>query len=249
MKIVIAGKGGVGKTLIAGLFVLRLSKFKKGNILAIDADPNSNLNMVLGVNYKGTVSDIAEELKRPPKEAGISRLDYLRMALQDIILEDEAFDLLVMGRPEKAGCYCAVNDLLRNTINELSRAYHFIIVDSEAGMEHISRKTSGDMDLLLIVAEPTMASIRTASEIYELARDLGLKLGKVIYLVNKVKQGLPPRIRRYIDENGMHPFYVLPYSEALEDVYEGGRSLRDFNDGRILDCIDIIIREEVLGLF
>ena len=153
MIVAVAGKGGVGKSTISALLVRMLSE--EGMILAVDADPNSNLGMKLGLEVHGTIGGVREGLLdkggQPPKD--MSKQEYLRLKLQEVLAEGEGFDLLTMGRPEGPGCYCYVNNLLRVFVDQLMERYPHVIIDNEAGMEHLSRRTAKRMDLLLLVSD------------------------------------------------------------------------------------------------
>lgn len=246
MIVVIAGKGGVGKTAISALLVRRLSDLKKADILAIDADPNSNLNFLLGLDYEFSLADLREELNRPLSQPGVSKLEYLSFRFQDAILEADDFDLLVMGRPEGPGCYCAVNNLLRDAIARLSKSYSYVIIDSEAGMEHLSRRTTGQIDLLFLVAEPTRAALQAIVRSREIARNLNFKVKNVVYIINKLRAELSPELKNFLDSNQINSYYALPFSEELSFLSESQKTIYDFNDRKYLEGIDIIVERELL---
>ncbi|MCX7661102.1 MAG: AAA family ATPase, partial [Candidatus Omnitrophica bacterium] len=144
-KIAVSGKGGTGKTTISALIIRTLIEDKKIPILAVDADPNSNLYLSLGAKFNRTIADLREEV-RDNTPSGFSKTDYFNLKLQEAISENNGFDLLVMGRPEGQGCYCSVNNLLREYLTRLSKNYPFVVIDCEAGLEHLSRRTSDDLD-------------------------------------------------------------------------------------------------------
>lgn len=248
MIIVVAGKGGVGKTFISALLIRRLSELRKGNILAIDADPNSNLNLLLDLNFKQSLADVVEELKKPTTQPGLSKPEYLKLRFQEVIVEAMDFDLLVMGRPEGEGCYCAVNNLLREMITKFSKHYHYTIVDSTAGLEHLSRKTTGKIDTLLLISEPDIISLQAVLRAQQIAGELNFQIKKIIYIINKVKSTLPDKLKEFLTSKHITNFYTLTYSEDLDLIYESGRSIYDFNDGKCLSNIDIIINKEILNL-
>ncbi len=166
--IALAGKGGVGKTTIAGMVIKYLVDNQKGAVLAIDADPSANLNMVLGLEMDWTIGDIREDMLAQVKESltaggatmgalpgGISKREYLDYQVRAALSEGDDFDLIAMGQPEGQGCYCAVNHNLREVVDSISKNYAFIIIDNEAGMEHLSRRTTRDVEHLLIVSDPS----------------------------------------------------------------------------------------------
>lgn len=189
-KIAIAGKGGTGKTTLASLFIRNIIEAEKGNILALDADPNSNLNELLGVKIEGTVGQLVEDFKKNGAviSSGLYKDQAVEMNIHRIITEGKGFDLLVMGRGEGPGCYCAANNLFKKYIDVLQQNYPVVVMDNEAGMEHLSRKTTQNMDYLLIVSDPSPRGIMAAKRIKELAGELNIKAGKILLVVNRVGQ-------------------------------------------------------------
>ncbi len=245
MKIAVAGKGGVGKTIVSAMMVRKLIEYGKGPILVIDADPNANLNILLGVNYTRTVSDIVEEFKTRTS-GGVSKVDILKMNFQDIIVEEEHFDLVVMGVPEGPGCYCAVNDIVREILKQFAKNYPYVIFDAEAGLEHLSRKTAGEIDLLLLVSEPNVSSLNTLLKVKEIINHIGLKVNQYFYVINKIRGELTSYIQDFIFKNQLLPFLTLPFSQHLLQLYERGDDIFKFWDGNFMEKFDIIIREKIL---
>ena len=176
--IAVAGKGGTGKTTLSALITTSLVKSGKIPILPVDADPNANLNEALGVTYETTVVQTAEDVLQDhgSHPAGVARDRIVEYSLHDALVESKGFDLLVMGHGEGAGCYCHANDLLRGFLGKLSEGYSHVVLDNEAGMEHLSRRTARSMDVLLLVANPTVTSLRTVRRIHELIDKLKLKI-------------------------------------------------------------------------
>jgi len=211
--IAIAGKGGVGKTTVASLLIRHLLKIDKP-ILAVDADPNSNLNKLLGLEYGETIADIREEAKNLAS-ASLSKSDFFNMRLQEILTEGNGVDLLVMGRPEGPGCYCAINNILREYLSKLSKNYKFIVVDNEAGMEHLSRRTSDNIDKLLLVSDPTSVGITSAINAYATAKNAGLKVKDASVLINKSKKGISEEKISLIKKSGLD---IEKNSESGKDV-------------------------------
>lgn len=183
--IALAGKGGVGKTTIGGMLIRYLiEEVKKGPVLAVDADPNSNLNEILGVAVHSTIGQAREELKKDVP-TGMSKDNWVEYKVQESVIEAAGFDLLVMGRPEGPGCYCAANSLAKKYIDALKENYPFVVVDNEAGMEHMSRLVTQDIDVLYVVSDPTPRGILTVSRIVSIIGELGLTIRKTAVIVNR----------------------------------------------------------------
>ena len=187
-NIALAGKGGVGKTSLAGLLIRYLIKHGKTPVMAIDADANANLNEVLGVEVENTIGEVREEIlgRDGAQPGGMSKETYFEMMIHQLVEENKGFDLLVMGRPEGPGCYCFVNNLIRKYSDELSEKYPIIVTDNEAGLEHMSRRTTQNTDLLLVVSDPSQRGIKTAKRVLDLADELKLNIKKTALIVNRV---------------------------------------------------------------
>jgi len=218
ISIAVSGKGGTGKTTLCGLIIAVLKAKGKTPILAIDADPNSNLNEALGVEATSAIGTMREEVLKSVEAipAGIPKETYVEYQLQEALVEDKGFDLLIMGRPEGPGCYCYVNSLLRKYIDLLSGNYPYIVMDNEAGMEHLSRRTTSKADLLLIVSDPTLRGIQTAARIRDLAREEELGIGEIFLVVNRAKSELPSVLREEIEKRGLSLLAVIPEDPAIE---------------------------------
>ncbi|UCD85021.1 MAG: AAA family ATPase, partial [Deltaproteobacteria bacterium] len=185
--IAVAGKGGSGKTTLASL-IIRFLHRQGGPILAVDADPNSNLGMSLGLTARRTIGQVQEEfmeekLDIPP---GLSKQAWLELKLHELVEESEGIDLIVMGRPDGPGCYCSVNVMLRDYLENLAENYKWTVVDNEAGMEHLSRRTTQKIDILLMVAEPTLKGLRTAARLKTLVGELKLHIGRQFLVVDRI---------------------------------------------------------------
>ena len=219
--IAVSGKGGSGKTTIASLVVRALlERPDTGPILCIDADPNSCLALALGVPPGVTVAEIREQARaKSPNAGGMDRVHLVEYGFQQAITEASRFDLVTMGRPEGPSCYCAVNNLLRRILDELSSKYRFVIIDNEAGMEHLSRRTTNHVDLLCIVSEPTSVGSLTARRIFELARQLPIVVKEIGVLWNKTDGDCPPieglEVLAHVPEDAM----VLDASRRGENVF------------------------------
>lgn len=179
-----AGKGGTGKTTLAGLLVKYLVERNMTPVLAVDADANSNLNEVLGLEFKATLGAAREEMKKL-NDPGLTKDVFMSMKLERALVEAQGFDLLVMGRPEGPGCYCAANTLLAKYLEKLVQSYAYLVMDNEAGMEHLSRLTFGNLDLLLIISDASQRGIQAAGRILDLTRELGLAIRKTALIINR----------------------------------------------------------------
>jgi len=223
-KVAIAGKGGVGKTTVSALIIRALVENKKNPILAVDADPNSNLYLSLGVNFSQTIADIRDQVRQEVPQ-GFSRSDYFKLKLEEIISENKYFDLLVMGRPEGTGCYCSVNNLLREFLSKLSKNYPYVIMDCEAGLEHLSRRTSDNLDYLILVTEPNIASLRAVEKALEITKKISLKIKQKYLLVNKIKNKEVEKLKAYFDNLKIPILAELPYEERFIWACEEGKSI------------------------
>jgi CO dehydrogenase maturation factor len=209
--IVVSGKGGTGKTTLSSLLIRSFIAMGKTPVLAVDADPNANLHEALGVTVKETLGSMREEAFTRRIPPGMNRHDYVRFRFRQSLVESEGFDLVAMGRPEGSGCYCFANDLLSECMTELEREYPFVVIDTEAGMEHISRGTIGKPDMLLIVSDPGARGLRTISRIREIATQLGMSPAKIHIVFNKYKSGTAP-----VDTGHETPIAILPYDPEVE---------------------------------
>lgn len=185
--IAIAGKGGTGKTTIASLLISILSKERKGSVLGIDADPNSNLAEALGLKVKEDIGSIVDAIAKNPSSipVGMTKDAFIDFRIQTSMLEAEGFDILTMGRPEGPGCYCYVNNLLRGLIKSLTDKYGYIVIDNEAGFEHLSRRTMRRAERLLLVSDSSEASLRAVRRIKDLVKELELDVRKMFLILNR----------------------------------------------------------------
>jgi CO dehydrogenase nickel-insertion accessory protein CooC1 len=193
---------------------------ENGPILCIDADPNSCLGLALGVPPGTTVAEIREQARaKTPQAGGMDRVHMVEYGFQQAITEAGRFDLVTMGRPEGPSCYCAVNNLLRRILDELSSKYRFVVVDNEAGMEHLSRRTTNHVDLLCIVSEPTSVGSLTARRIYELAKKLPIAVKEIGVLWNKTDGDCPPAADLSVLARVPEDMLVLEASRRGADVF------------------------------
>jgi CO dehydrogenase maturation factor len=221
--IAVAGKGGTGKTTITALVIDYLAANRPGSILAIDADPSTNLNLALGVPLHDTVGDVREETATAvggsQAMGGMSKWDYLDYRINDALVEEMQFDLLAMGRPEGPGCYCAANNILRGSVDRLSDAYDYVVIDNEAGLEHLSRRTTQDVDLLLIISDPTLRGLIAAARVAELIEELKTAVGTAVLIVNRVRgDSLPEPLAAAIEEHKLNLAGLVPADEAVADL-------------------------------
>ncbi len=228
MIIAVSGKGGTGKTLVSSLLIKILSETGK-DVLAIDADPDSNLPEALGVEIKKTVGDIREELKQDTAAgeipAGMNKWDILDYKIMESVVESPEFDLLVMGRPEGSGCYCAVNNMLRKIIETLSSNYDFIIIDTEAGLEHLSRRTTQNVNIMLVVSDISKRGLLTARRIGKLSNELDINFQKIFLILNRVKQENEDLIRNKAIETGLDVIGVIYDDVEVTEYDMEGKSL------------------------
>ena len=224
-KIAIAGKGGVGKTTTSGLIIRNLIDANKGTVLALDADPNSNLNEVLGVEISSTIGMIREDFKKnaPRMTGGIFKDQMVEMNVHQALVESASFDLLVMGRGEGPGCYCAANNLFKTYIDTLQDNYDWVVMDNEAGMEHLSRRTTSDVDWLLIVSDPSPRGILTAARIKDLAGEVNVSAGEIHLIVGRVDGKLDSRLEKSIAEKGLGLLGTINIDDSIYEMdLEGG---------------------------
>ncbi len=197
--IALAGKGGTGKTTTSALLIKYLLNQGMTPVLAVDADANANLNELLDLDVNVTLGEIRKELKGDIPQ-GMSRDQYMEMKIHQSLIEETGFDLMVMGQPDGPGCYCAANQYLAMTMDKLAENYKYIIVDNEAGMEHLSRMNLRSIDYLLIVSDPSARGIMTARRIADITGPLQLEIKNQYLLVNRAPSPVPPALQKKIDE-------------------------------------------------
>lgn len=226
MIIALAGKGGTGKTTIAGLLIKFFLKRDMKPILAVDADANANLNEVLGLKVETTLGEAREGMKGEVP-TGMTREIYMEMKVEEALIESEGYDLIVMGRPEGAGCYCHANTLLSRFVERLCDNYRVVVMDNEAGMEHISRLVARRADILLIVSDPTQRGILTARRIRDLASELKVEVGKDYVIINRVNGQLPSALKDAVDEAGLNLAGCVPEDELISQYDTEGKPTAD----------------------
>ncbi len=244
-SIAVAGKGGTGKSTIAALIILQLCEEKQGPVLAIDADPDANLGTILGMEVKQTLGelreDVLEEIKNFPP--GMSKANYVEAGLHQIIEEARGFDLLTMGRGEGSGCYCYLNTLIRKFSEDLFPSYNWIVMDNEAGLEHISRRTTNNVDVLLIVVNDNPISLNTANSIKKISSDLKNDIKKEYIITNMVSDKRIQGVKRNIRELNMEYIGNIPYDVKLEEAIFQQKSLSILNKSPAKDCIKQILNK------
>jgi CO dehydrogenase maturation factor len=242
--IALAGKGGTGKTTIAGLVIKYLAQTQPGAILAVDADPSSNLNMVLGLELEWTIGDIREDMLEQvmqsleaggaalrPMPGGMTKRDYLEYEVHASLSEGSRFDLIAMGRPEGPGCYCAVNHNLREVVDALSQNYCYVVIDNEAGMEHLSRRTTRDVQHLLVTSDPTPRGLVAAERIAALRHELDIHIENAYLILNDcADDGIPAPLRERIAGLDVPLLGTVPHSDQLMELEWSGRPLVELAD-------------------
>lgn len=225
----LAGKGGTGKTTLAGWLVRYLVGQGKEPVLAVDADSNANLNEVLGLGIEETLGGAREEMKKGVA-TGMTKDVFMQMKLEEAIVEADGFDLVVMGRPEGSGCYCAANSLLTMYLDQLVNNYPYVVIDNEAGMEHISRLTTNNIDMLLIVSDASRRGILSAGRIQELCRDLNLNIGSNHLIVNMAKESQRAALESMAGSYDLHLAGIVPEDEDVAGFDLEGRPTAELDE-------------------
>jgi CO dehydrogenase maturation factor len=241
--IALAGKGGVGKTTTAGLLIKFLVSSQSGAVLAIDADPSSNLNMALGLDLDWTVGDIREGLLDQVQSSltqggaamgtlpgGVSKREYLDYQIRSSLSEGDRFDLIAMGRSEGQGCYCAVNHNLREVVDNISKNYRYVIIDNEAGMEHLSRRTTRDVQHLLVITDPSMRGIVAAERIASFRNELDIHIENTYLILNRLQGEMPSPLQEKIEQLDIPLLGVIPASQELTNLEFSGRPVISLSD-------------------
>jgi len=216
-SIALAGKGGTGKTTLAGLLIKYLVKNGKTPVLAVDADSNANLNEVLGLTVTDTLGNSREEMKKGNVPSGMTKDVFMSMKLEQAVVEAPGFDLVVMGQPEGPGCYCAANTLLTGFLERLTGNYPYIVMDNEAGLEHISRLTTSNVDILLIVSDTSRRGLQAAIRINDLAKNLNIGVAKSYVVINRVKEKPDKSVLDLLRQDGLELAGTISENQS---VYE-----------------------------
>ena len=245
--IAVNGKGGTGKTTVASLIVDYIAANRLGSLLAVDADPNSTLADMLGLKIGETMVGVVDETSKM-KDAipgGMSKDRFIEMKVQESIAEADNFDLLSMGRPEGPGCYCYVNSVLRNVLNDVTKTYSFLVIDNAAGMEHISRRTERVIDRLLLVSDYSIMGIRSAARIASLAKAMDIKVGRSFLIVNKITSSLNS-LKNEIDASGIPLAGTIPYDEEFIGLSLENMPISKLKSGNVKTAMADIMKK-VLG--
>jgi len=229
-SIALAGKGGTGKTTIAGMLIKYLVSKGKTPVLAVDADSNANFNEVLGLEVHDTLGQAREDMKKGKVPSGMTKDVFMSMRLEQAVAEEEGFDLIVMGTPEGAGCYCAANSLLSGFLQKLVGNYDYVVMDNEAGMEHISRLTTSNIDVLLIVTDTSRRGLQAGLRIDKLSRELNIGVGKSYLIINQAKTDMPQEVMDIIAEGGLAMAGMVPEDDAVYDFDLKGKPTIDLDE-------------------
>lgn len=218
--IAVAGKGGVGKTTTCGMMIDYLVKKKQGPILVVDADANSNLNEVLGVEVETTLGDIREEMAQAELKGTMpkymTKAEYADMKFSSALVEEDDFDMLVMGRTQGKGCYCYVNGVLKTQIDKYAKNYRYLVMDNEAGLEHVARGTLPHVDTMLLISDCSRRGIQAVARLAEMIGEMNLNPGRMGLIVNRAPGGvLDEGVRQEIEKHGLTLLGVLPQDEAV----------------------------------
>jgi CO dehydrogenase maturation factor len=233
--IAVAGKGGTGKTTLAGLIIRYLSRSGHKPVLAVDADPDSNLPQAIGLGGEKTVSTIGRARQdffasKGAVPAGVPKEAYLELRLNEVLVETADIDLLVMGRPEGAGCYCYINNVLRNFLESLGRNYPYVVIDNEAGLEHLSRRTAQQIDFLIVVSDYSVNGLRAAGRIRELSEELDLEISKRFLVINRVPGELDASFKKKAEQQGLGILGIVPHDESIGAGDVTGKAVIDLPD-------------------
>ena len=218
--IAVAGKGGVGKTTTCGMLIDYLCKKKRGPILVVDADANSNLNEVLGVEVETSLGAIREEMAQAELKGtipkGMTKADYAEFKFNSALIEEDDFDMLVMGRTQGKGCYCYVNGVLKSQVDKYAKNYSYIVMDNEAGLEHVARGTLPHVDTMLLISDCSRRGIQAVARIAEMIEEMNLKPQQMGLIVNRAPGGvLDDGVKAEIEKHGLTLFGVLPQDDAV----------------------------------
>ncbi len=247
LTVAFGGKGGTGKTTLAGLLIRYLIEKGMKPVLAVDADSNANLNEVLGVRLEETLSQ-AREMMKKDVPTGMTKDIFMEMKMEQALVEGDGFDLIAMGQPEGPGCYCAANNLLASLLDRLMKNYQYLVIDNEAGMEHFSRLTQKDVDVLMLVSDPSRRGLTAACRISELVDSLPMRVGKKILVVNQVQEPIawPDEVVKVFSNGNI---YTMPADPLLAQFDMEGKPTSQLpKDSKVVQAawalFDKVVKEE-----
>ncbi|MBT4525719.1 MAG: AAA family ATPase [Deltaproteobacteria bacterium] len=242
-SIAVAGKGGTGKSTTTALIISELVNRGMGPVLAVDADPDCNLGTLLGVPPKQTIGDLRDDLLKEIKNfpAGMTKANYIEMGLHEIIEEAEGFDLITMGKGEGASCYCFINSLIRKFCDDLAPSYKWLVIDNEAGLEHLSRRTTVDIDGLLVVVNENPLSFDCAVQIESIVKDMKDRIAYNFLITNLVKEERKAKVHERLAQLDMELLCDLPYNAKLEETIFLGEPIKKLIGDPVMDNINLII--------
>ena len=243
----VTGKGGVGKTTFCALLIKNLIAAGKTPVLAIDADPNSCLDAALGVKTVNTVGRAREQVKQEGSSPNISAKELLQIKLNESLVESEGFDLIAMGRPEGAGCYCYANNVLKSVIGEISGQYPYVVLDNEAGLENLSRRIVNKVDLMCLVSDGSNAGLETLKRLYELALEMEVEYKSLALVVNRVRGGrFPEKLGEIKILTKADHIITLPDDDEIAEYAEKNRSLLELPENNFAN---INVNNFMKGIF
>jgi CO dehydrogenase maturation factor len=243
-SIAVAGKGGTGKSTIAALLISRLISGGMKPVLAVDADPDCNLGTLLGIEPQQTIGDLREDLLKTIKDfpAGMTKANYIESGLHQIIEECTGYDLVTMGKGEGASCYCYINSLIRKFCDDLTPSYPWVVIDNEAGLEHLSRRTTTDIDALIVVVSESPLSFNCAKKIKEIVSEMNGRIAETFLVSSMVNSRRLDEVHKRIDGLGLEFLTDIPKEKEIEDIAFNGLPISSLKSGTAISAIDRIIK-------
>lgn len=243
--IAVSGKGGTGKTSITAMMIRWLSENVTKSILAVDADSNVNLNDLLGVELRDSIGSIREEMKEKVNNlpGGMTKQQFLDYKIQSSLVENSNFDIIAMGRPEGPGCYCYANNVLRDILKELTKNYKIVVMDNEAGMEHLSRRTAQDIDYLFFVSDPIVRGVETAVRINSLIKELETRVKERYLILNRVRNEVSDKVMNIVDREGLKLAAIIPDDDLLADMDSVGRSIWSLENSPAYNSVSELMKK------